>query len=89
MCNNNVIVNIVFFIVGFLRLLDGGLVGGLHGGGPLLLLLLPSDFTHVVDFDDGVHEEAHQEDGELDVELHAGAQVGGVGVGDDETGALP
>jgi hypothetical protein len=89
MCNNNLVVDVVFFVVGLFGLLDGGFVGGLEGGSPLLLLLLPSDLTHVMDLDDGVHEDAGEEDAQLDVELHASAQMGGVGVGDHEADALP
>lgn len=89
MCNNDLVVDVVFFVVGLFGLLDGGFVGGLEGGSPLLLLLLPSDLAHVMDLDDGVHEDAGEEDAQLDVELHASAQMGGVGVGDHEADALP
>lgn len=74
MRDDNLVVNLVDFIVGLLRL-DGRWRHRLRleRGGLALLLLLPSQFTHVENLDDDVHEDADEEHHQHHVELHAGA----------------
>lgn len=87
MRNNNFIVDIVLLVVGLLRLWR--LLGGGQGGRLLLLRLLPPHFAHMMDLDDRVHEAAGQQDGEHHVQLHAGAQMGRIGVRDYEAHTFP
>lgn len=85
MCYNDVVVNVVLLVVGLLGLIGLGLSGlGILGQGLKSFLFAP-----VKDLDDYVADAADNQDVQHDVELHTGAQVGTVGVSDDETGRLP
>lgn len=80
-----VIVDVVLLVVGLFRLVGLGL-GGL---GVLLDGLAPLLLAPVQQLDDYVADAADNQDVKHHVELHAGAEVRAVGVGDDEASRLP